>query len=148
MSSETIALAGDHGGFELKSLLKRDLTEKGFKVLDLGTDGSDSVDYPDYADAMATAIKDGRATCGVLICGTGIGMSIAVNRYPEIRAALVHDALDARLARQHNDANVLCLGGRTTGPDVAKDCLRVFLETDFDGGARHRRRIDKMSNQH
>jgi len=148
MSSETIALASDHGGLELKSLLKQDLTEKGFKVLDLGTNGPDSVDYPDYADAMALAIKDGSASRGVLVCGTGIGISIAANRYPEIRAALVHDALDARLAREHNNANVLCLGGRTTGPDVAKDCLRVFLETDFDDGGRHRRRVDKMSKQH
>ncbi len=145
MASETIALAGDHGGFELKSVLKKDLEDKGFQVLDLGTEAPDSVDYPDYADALAEAIKDGRAGRGVLVCGTGIGISIAANRYPEVRAALVHDALDARLARQHNDANVICFGGRTTSPDVARDCLRVFLETDFEDGGRHRRRVDKMS---
>ncbi len=147
MTSETIALAGDHGGFELKSMLKKDLEDKGFQVLDLGTETPDSVDYPDYAVALAEAIKDGRAGRGVLMCGTGIGISIAVNRYPEIRAALVHDALGAKLARQHNDANVICFGGRTTGPEVALDCLRVFLETDFEDGGRHRRRVDKLSAQ-
>lgn len=142
--SDTIAIASDHGGLELKSLLKQDLEARGLSVLDLGTNSTDSVDYPDFADAMAETVKAGRAARGVLICGTGIGISIAANRHPEIRAALVHDAFTARMARQHNDANVLVLGGRTTGPEVARDCLAVFLDTAFEGG-RHARRVEKMS---
>ena len=146
MSTKTIALAADHGGFELKNLLKADLEEQGLEVLDLGTNSSDSVDYPDFAQALAEAILDGRAGRGVLVCGTGIGIGIAANRYPEIRAAIAHHTTDARLCRQHNDANVICFGGRTTGSEVARDCLRVFLETEFEGG-RHSRRIEKMSKR-
>ncbi|MCA1939559.1 MAG: ribose 5-phosphate isomerase B [Caenispirillum bisanense] len=142
--SDTIAIASDHGGLELKTLLKQDLEARGLSVLDLGTNSTDSVDYPDFADAMADTVKSGKAARGVLICGTGIGISIAANRHPEIRAALVHDAFTARMARQHNDANVLVLGGRTTGPEVARDCLAVFLDTAFEGG-RHARRVEKMS---
>jgi len=142
--AETIVIAADHGGVELKALLVADLRVRGFDVLDLGTDSTASVDYPDYAQALATAIVDGRARRGVLICGSGIGMSIAANRFPEIRAAVVHDHLSARLSRQHNDANVLCMGGRLIGPEVARDCLGVFLDTAFEGG-RHARRIAKMS---
>ena len=113
-------------------------------MVDLGTNGSVSVDYPDYAAAVAEAMRDGRANLGILLCGTGIGMSIAANRFPWICAALVHDAFGARLARQHNDANVIAMGGRTIGPELAKDCLRVFLEAQFEGG-RHARRIEKMT---
>lgn len=142
--SETIAIASDHGGLELKSLLKQDLEARGLTVVDLGTNSTDSVDYPDFAAAMADTLKSGKADRGVLICGTGIGISIAANRHPHVRAALVHDAFTARMARQHNDANVLVLGGRTTGPEVAKDCLAVFLDTAFEGG-RHARRVEKMS---
>lgn len=137
-------MAADHGGYELKAILREYLETKGVSVLDLGTDGPQSVDYPDFADAMARAIRDGRARTGVLICGTGIGMSIAANRHPEVRAALVHDAFGTRLARQHNDANVIVLGGRTIGVEVAKDCLSLFLSTEFEGG-RHARRVGKMS---
>jgi ribose 5-phosphate isomerase B len=144
MSSPTVALAADHGGFELKEQLKEELQKWGYPVLDLGTDGTQSVDYPDFAEAMAAAIRSNVAQFGVLICGTGIGISIAANRHPDIRAALVHDAFTARLARQHNDANVIALGGRTIGPEVAKDCLKLFLETPFEGG-RHARRVAKMS---
>ncbi len=143
MSSETVAIAADHGGVEMKKLLIADLEQRGFGVLDLGTDTDESVDYPDFAQELARAIAAGRATRGVLICGSGIGMSIAANRYPEIRAALVHDNLTARLCRQHNDANVLCLGGRIIGPEVARDCLAAFLDTQFEGG-RHARRVAKM----
>lgn len=143
MTNDVIALASDHGGFELKALLKEDLLKAGHGVLDLGTQGEASVDYPDFAEAMAETIRSGGAAKGVLICGTGIGISIAANRYPFIRAALVHDATTARLCREHNDANVLVLGGRVMGPETAKECLRVFLETPFEGG-RHQRRIDKM----
>ena len=113
-------------------------------VLDLGTDGPDSVDYPDYANALATAIKGTRAKLGVVICGSGIGVSIAANRHRGIRAALCHDTLTARLARQHNDANVLAMGARIIDADVAKDCLDVFLNTEFEGG-RHLRRVGKLA---
>lgn len=145
MPSETVVVAADHGGFGLKDVLAADLRERGFEVLDLGTNSGDSVDYPDYAQLLAEAIRDGRAERGVLVCGSGIGMSIAANRYPEIRAALVHDNLSARLCRQHNNANVLCLGERLIGHDVARDCLAAFLDTPFDGG-RHERRVAKLSS--
>ena len=144
MPSETIAIASDHGAVELKVALTEDLQRRGFSVLDLGTDGPDSVDYPDFADALATAIREGRAARGVLLCGSGIGMSIAANRHREIRAALVHDHLAARLARQHNDANVLVMAGRSIAMAAAKDCLAAFLDTEFQGG-RHARRVAKMS---
>jgi len=145
MPSKTIAMASDHAGWELKSALKRDLVEHGFEVLDLGTDSAESVDYPDFGYALAAAMKDGKAERGVLVCGSGIGISIAANRYPEIRAALTHDTEDARLARRHNDANVICFAGRTMDADRARDCLRVFLDTGFEGG-RHARRVEKLSH--
>lgn len=144
MASERIAVAADHAGVGLKSLVGETLQAMGYEVLDLGTDGPESVDYPDYADKLAAALKDGPAKRGVLICGTGIGMSIAVNRHPHVRGARCADVTDARLAREHNDANVLVLGARTIGAETAKDCLRTFLATEFEGG-RHQRRIDKMS---
>jgi ribose 5-phosphate isomerase B len=141
--SDIVAIAADHGGFDLKSALVPVLRELGATVLDLGTTSRESVDYPEFADALAAAIIDGRAGRGVLICGTGIGMSIAANRHPGIRAALCHDGLTARLARQHNDANVLALGGRVTGIETARDCLTNFLNTTFEGG-RHARRVAKL----
>jgi len=144
LSNKIIALASDHGGYDLKVILKAYLLDQGFEVLDLGSAGSESVDYPDYAAALASAIKENRAPRGILLCGSGIGISMAANRYRHVRAALVHDRLTAELSRQHNDANVLVMGGRVIGPDVAIDCLKAFLNTDFDGG-RHQRRIDKMS---
>lgn len=142
--SETVAIAADHGGFELKSILVPELRALGITVLDLGTTNGDAVDYPDMAERLTAAMREGRAARGVLICGSGIGMSIAVNRHRELRGALVHDALTARLARQHNDANVLVLGGRLLGPELAKDCLKTFFTTSFDGG-RHARRVAKLS---
>jgi ribose 5-phosphate isomerase B len=142
--TETVAIAADHGGFELKKLLAPELQALGFTVLDLGTVNGDSVDYPDFAKALAAAIREHRADRGVLICGTGIGMSIAVNRHREIRGALVHDGTTARLARQHNDANVLILGGRLLGPELAQDCVKIFFSTAFEGG-RHARRVAKFS---
>jgi ribose 5-phosphate isomerase B len=144
--SETVAIASDHGGFDLKNELKRDLMESGYTVLDLGSDSLESVDYPDFGYALSGAMKEGKAKRGVLICGSGIGISIAANRDPEIRAALVHDALGAKLSRQHNDANVVCFGGRTIGPEVARDCLKIFLETEFEEGGRHTRRVNKLSD--
>jgi len=143
-SATVVAFASDHGGLDLKGALIAALQAQGYETLDLGTNSTESVDYPDYAEKMATAIADGRADRGVLICGTGIGISIAANRFDHIRAALVHDAFGARMCRQHNDANVLVLGGRTTGEEVAKDCLNLFLETEFEGG-RHQRRVSKLS---
>lgn len=143
MAREMIAIAADHAGVSLKETLKSELDELGFDVLDLGTNGPESVDYPDFANAVADTIRAGKANRGVLVCGSGIGVSIAANRHPGIRAALCHDAVTARLARQHNDANVLVLGARTTGLDVAKDCLRIFMDTAFEGG-RHARRVAKL----
>src|SRR5689334_2741951 len=140
---ETVAIAADHAGFQLKSALLPVLAELGLRVLDLGTDSRESVDYPDFADAVAAALEAGRAARGILICGTGIGISIAANRHRFIRAALCHDGLTARLARQHNDANVLVLGGRIIGFETAKDCLANFLNTPFEGG-RHARRVAKL----
>jgi ribose 5-phosphate isomerase B len=146
MAQEIIALASDHGGIEMKMMLRRILEEKGCSVLDLGTHDSQSVDYPDYARAMAEALKEGKASRGILMCGTGIGISIAANRHRHVRAALVHDAYGARMCRQHNDANVLVLGGRTMGPEVARECVEIFLATEFEGG-RHARRVAKLGDQ-
>jgi ribose 5-phosphate isomerase B len=141
---ETVAVAADHAGYDLKTALIPQLRELGLEVLDLGTHGRDSVDYPDFADAVAAALKDGRARRGLLVCGSGIGISMAANRHRHVRAALCHDALTARLSRQHNDANVLVLGGRLIGLDTAKDCVEVFFKTAHDGG-RHARRIAKFA---
>jgi ribose 5-phosphate isomerase B len=141
---ETIAIAADHAGYDLKALLVPELKSLGFEVLDLGTNSGDSVDYPDFADALARAIERGQAKRGVLVCGTGLGIAIAANRHRWVRAGVCHDATTARLARQHNDANVLALGARVVGSEVAKDCLRAFLATEFDGG-RHARRVAKLS---
>jgi ribose 5-phosphate isomerase B len=143
--SETVAIAADHGGFDLKTVLAPELKMLGYEVLDLGTMSADAVDYPDMAMALAAAISARRVARGVLICGSGIGMAIAINRYREIRGALVHDGLTARLARQHNDANVLVLGGRILGPELAKDCLKIFFTTAFEAGGRHERRVAKLS---
>lgn len=144
-TKDTIAIACDHGGYEMKLALMEDMRKTGCALLDLGADSEESVDYPDYAYKLAKAIKNGEADRGVLICGSGIGISIAANRYPEIRAALVTDGLSATLSRQHNDANVMVLGGRLTGIETARDCLNKFLTTDFEGG-RHARRVNKLSS--
>ncbi len=143
MSDKPVALASDHAGVDLKAVLRQAMEAAGHTVLDLGTNGAESVDYPRFADAMAAAIRDGHADRGVLICGTGIGISIAANRHRHVRAALCHDTTTARLARQHNDANVLVLGARTTGVEIARDCTIAFLTTDFEGG-RHARRVEML----
>ena len=144
MPSEAIVIASDHAGYELKEVLKQELTTMGYQVLDLGTGSTESVDYPDFGRAAAEAIADGRSSRGIIVCGTGIGISIAANRHPGIRAALCHDVETARLGREHNDANLLALGGRTTDPETAKACLKVFLETPYDGG-RHEPRVSKLA---
>lgn len=143
MTKDIIAIACDHAGFELKSAIKDVLIERGFEVLDLGTDNEDSVDYPDFGHAMGAAIDAGDAPRGVIVCGSGIGVSIAANRHKGVRAALCTSGLMARLARQHNNANVLALGARIIGFETAMDCLDGFLDTDFEGG-RHARRAEKI----
>jgi ribose 5-phosphate isomerase B len=145
MTSRVFALAADHAGFELKNSMKGVLEEHGFPLVDLGPETADPVDYPDMAGKLAAALKDGRAQQGLLVCGTGIGIAIAANRHPWIRAAVCHDVTAARLAREHNDANVLAFGARLIGPEVARDCLLTFLKTPFAGG-RHTRRVAKMSS--
>ncbi len=135
-----IAVASDHAGYELKDAVKAAIEARGLAVLDLGTNGPESVDYPAYGAKMAAALKDGDAQYGVIVCGTGIGISIAANRAPWVRAALCHNATTARLAREHNDANVLALGARIVGREVALDCLAAFLDTAF-AGDRHARRV-------
>jgi ribose 5-phosphate isomerase B len=140
---DAVAIACDHGGFALKEVLKVALAD--VQWLDLGTNSADSVDYPDFAARLADAIKAGRAARGILICGSGIGISIAANRHAHIRCALAHDVTGARLSRQHNDANVLAMGGRMIGEAVAKECVEMFLSTEFEGG-RHQRRVDKLGS--
>jgi ribose 5-phosphate isomerase B len=135
-----VLLAADHAGYPLKEQIKALLLEQGYQVDDLGTDSTGSVDYPDYGRRMAEAIASGRADRGVIVCGTGIGISIAANRNPAVRAALCHDVTTARLARQHNDANVLAIGARIVGSEIARDCVLAFLDTAFEGG-RHQRRV-------
>jgi len=144
MPGGAIAVASDHAGFDLKEILKRDLQEAGLEVLDLGTNSTQSVDYPDFGTAMADAVASGKAERGVLVCGTGIGISMAANRNPKVRAALVHDVTSARLSRMHNDANVVAFGQRLIGTETAREALRVFLGTEFEGG-RHANRVAKLS---
>jgi ribose 5-phosphate isomerase B len=143
--AERIAIASDHAAFELKASLAEHLRGLGHEVIDLGPAGADPVDYPDYGYRLAEAVASGQAGKGVAICGSGIGISIAVNRHPGARAALVSEPLSARLAREHNDANVIAMGARLIGIEMAKACLHAFLTTDF-GGDRHLRRVEKLSN--
>jgi ribose 5-phosphate isomerase B len=145
MTTLPLAIASDHAGYELKQTLVAFLREQSLQVEDLGTHGTSSVDYPDYGYAMAQWLKANGEGKGILICGSGIGISIAANRHTHVRAALCHDGLSAALCRKHNDANVLCLGARLIGVDVAKDAVMQFLNTSFEGG-RHAGRIEKLSN--
>ena len=140
-----IALAADHAGYLLKDELVRWLAEQGHEVSDLGTNGPESVDYPLFGRKLADTIATGHADRGIAICGTGIGISIAVNREPECRCARVSEPLSAQLAREHNDANVLALGARIIGTEMAKACVAAFLDTGFAGG-RHERRVDQLSH--
>jgi ribose 5-phosphate isomerase B len=142
--AERIAIVSDHAAFDMKAELAAHLREGGHEVLDLGTTSTDSVDYPDYGYRLGEAIADGRASRGIALCGSGIGISIAVNRNPACRCALVSDGLSARLAREHNDANVIALGARLIGIETAMDCVAQFLATPFAGG-RHQRRVDKLT---
>lgn len=139
-----IALGADHAGFALKEDVKAWLGERGYRVLDFGTASPDAVDYPDYAVPVAEAVASGQAAQGVLVCGTGIGMAMAANKVPGVRAAACGDPQTARLSREHNNANVLTLGGRTTAREAAIEILTVWLDTGFAGG-RHRRRLEKLA---
>lgn len=139
-----IAIASDHAALDMKAALVDWLAEAGHEVSDLGPMTSDSVDYPDYGYKLAAAVASGAAERGVALCGSGIGISMAVNRNPACRCALVSEGLSAKLSREHNDANVIAMGARLVGIEIAKDCLDVFLKTPF-GGDRHQRRVDKLS---
>jgi len=141
--NKTVAIANDHAGLMLKQLLLGEIEQLGFTALDLGTNTADSVDYPDFGNAVAKAVTDGRAQFGIAICGSGIGISIAANRHKGIRAALCSTGLAAELSRQHNDANILCLGARLIGDAEARECVKRFLATKFEGG-RHAKRIEKL----
>ncbi len=145
MTRFSIAIGADHGGVSLKSALIEALQAAGHSVTDMGTDGPASVDYPDYAAPVCKSVLDGSARFGVLVCGSGIGMSMAANRFRGIRCALIHDTTGARLTRAHNDANVIAFGARTTGVETALDALSVFLTTEYEGG-RHDRRIAKIED--
>ena len=140
-----IALACDHGGFRLKESVKEFLMSQGLEVLDFGTFSEDSVDYPDFAIKAIKALLRGEVDRAILMCGTGIGMSIVANRFPGIRAALCHDVYTARMSRLHNDANVLVMGGRVLSPEVAQEMVKVWLTEPFEGG-RHERRLRKIED--
>lgn len=139
-----VAVASDHGGFELKKEVVRYLESEGVEYKDFGTYSAESCDYPDIALALARAVADGTFDRGIIMCGTGIGVSIAANKVPGIRAALCHDTFSAHASREHNDANVLTMGERVIGPGLARDIVRVWLESAFEGG-RHARRVDKIT---
>ena len=146
MSRKTVAIAVDHGGHALKQACIDEIRRAGLGVLDLGTDGVEPVDYADFAFRLVDALAAGQADAGILVCGTGIGVSIAANRHPGIRAALCYDEETAALARRHNDANVMCLGGRKTPEETARAMVGVFLSAEFEGG-RHERRIAKLERR-
>lgn len=139
-----LLIASDHGGLELKNRLIDFLRKRGIEVRDLGTDNGDSVDYPDFGVKVAETVASGKADKGILICGTGIGMSIVANKFPGIRAALIWDEFTARMSKEHNDANVIVLGGRTVDGDKACEMVGIWLDTDFAGG-RHQQRLDKIA---
>ncbi len=139
-----VVIGSDHGGLQLKAVLSEALRLRGLDLRDMGTDSDDSVDYPDFAEKVAGAVSRGEADCGVLICGTGIGMSIVANKFPGVRAALVTDDFMAQMAKEHNNANVLVLGGRVLDAPTACRLVGIWLDTAFEGG-RHQRRLDKIA---
>ena len=140
-----ISIANDHAGLNLKNIILNFLNKKNFSIIDLGVNNDKSVDYPDYAYSMAQIFKSESINFGILICGTGIGISIAANRFKHIRAALCHDVDTTKLARQHNNANIIVLGGRIINPDLALRCVEIFINTEYEGG-RHDKRINKLDN--
>ncbi len=139
-----IALGSDHGGYELKELIKEHLQKKGYELEDFGTSSTDSCDYPRFALAVGEAVAAGAYDRGILVCGTGVGISIAANKIPGIRCALAGDCFTAKATREHNDANILALGGRVTGPGLALEIVDIWLETEFQGG-RHKNRVDLIT---
>lgn len=143
MTDTTIALGADHAGFRLKDVIAEHLRDRGFGVVDLGTNSSESVDYPDFGEAVGSAVAGGDAELGVAVCGSGIGICMAADKVPGIRAGTVHDETSARLARQHNDANVICLGERLIGEATALAAVDAWLDATFEGG-RHSRRTAKI----
>ena len=140
-----VAVSSDHAGYELKSVLIKDLEDIGFEALDLGTYNESSVDYPDFAIKLANEIGSGKVQGGVIVCGTGIGVSITANREPSVRAALVHNELTAMMARAHNNANVMAIGARVVNQETARRCLKTFFSTSFEGG-RHIKRVEKLTS--
>jgi ribose 5-phosphate isomerase B len=142
-SKMRIGIGADHGGYEVKEFLKDYLRTPEFELVDFGTGSTEPVDYPDYANKVCESFLKGNLDRGILICGSGLGMSMAANRHHGVRAALCHDGLSARLARRHTNANILVLGARLLGPETILDCIRNFLDTDFEGG-RHERRVCKL----
>lgn len=139
-----VAIGSDHAGFELKEIISNMVKNMGYEVIDMGTGSSCSVDYPDYAEAVAKAVSNGTVERGILICGTGIGMSIVANKFKNVRAALCNDLFTAKMSRLHNDANILCIGGRVVGKDLAMEIVNVWFNTPFEGG-RHSRRLEKIN---
>jgi ribose 5-phosphate isomerase B len=136
-----VAIGCDHGGIDLKNTLVSVLKELGHEIDDQGCNSTDSVDYPNFAKSVGALVQEGKCQCGILICGTGIGMSMAANRIPGIRAALCNEMFSAKMSREHNNANILCLGARVIGPGLAAEIVRTWMSSDFAGG-RHQRRID------
>jgi ribose 5-phosphate isomerase B len=143
MSQKRVAVASDHAGIELRKVVLAELQKRGLEVHDFGTHTAQSCDYPDFAHSVARSLEEGKADCGVLVCGTGVGMSIAANRHKAVRAVVCSEPLSARMSRKHNDANVLCLGARVIGSDTALDILDAFLSAEFEGG-RHAGRVAKI----
>ena len=140
-----IAIGSDHGGYELKEYIKEHLEKKGIEYLDCGTNSTESVDYPEFGEKVGEAVKSGECERGIVCCGTGIGISISANKIPGVRCALCGDCYSARMSREHNNANVLALGARVTGRDLALEIVDTWLKAEFEGG-RHGRRVDKISN--
>lgn len=138
-----IAIGADHAGFELKEFLYEVIKEMGHEAIDMGTNSNSSVDYPDYAEVVSQAVSEGKVDRGILICGTGIGMSIVANKFKNVRAALCNDLYTAKMSRLHNNANVLAIGGRIVGKDLAREIVNVWINTPFEGG-RHCRRVEKI----
>lgn len=138
-----IAIASDHAGRELKDEIKAFLEERGLEVVDMGTNGDTAVDYPDFGIPVAQTVSSGEIDKGILLCATGIGMSIVANKFPGVRAALVNDVYSARMAKEHNDANILVIGGRIAGKGLARELVKTWLDSRFEGG-RHQRRLDKI----
>jgi ribose 5-phosphate isomerase B len=144
MKNKSVVIASDHGGFELKDLVIKFLEDLDFSVTDFGTNSGESVDYPDFAEKVARFVSKNQSDFGILICGTGIGMAISANKIKNIRAVNCTNTTMARLSRQHNNANILCLGARTIGSVLATDIVSEFISTEFEGG-RHKRRVDKIT---